>query len=249
MSRVKRLCSAHSFADFAFAIATRIALGQDSVPWRYDHHAETDTIWIALTDDDELREYRFIPDKLSTKLTSTRWRQTDPQWQSPWNRVFDLLQAKRNARVKCAEELPGQFSREATVAEHSSDSLHLFIGVNDPEYVPPAFINKVYVFRARSNVLLKEMRFVDDIYVADLAWSTDRKHVVMLLDQRKIRYSLRGIFRLLSGHPIPLHTFSLRVLNLQSGDIKDIAVCRDIEDGIAVIANSRSSLLFGPEPR
>jgi len=211
--------------------------------------ANSDTISIVVANDYELREYQFIPEKSSTRQTRTCSRQTDPQWRSPWNRVFNLLKAKEDARVKSAQELHGQFSKEATVAEYSPDRLYLFIGVNDQEYVPPAFINKAQVFRTESRVSLKEMIFVDDIYVSDIAWSKDQRDVIMLLEQRTIKYSLWGIFRLISGHPIPLNTYFLRVLDLNTGDIKDTCLCRDIEDGVGVITSAAFYLSSISEPK
>jgi hypothetical protein len=219
-----------------FSLSIQIVRSQDSVT-ALQMNKITDTIKIVIVKDDELREYCYTPGMSATVLSRTCSRQTYPSWKSPWYKIFTLLQTKDTARMKCAQELNVALLSGATLAEFSPDSFYVFIGFNRPDRMPPYFINKIKIYKTDSKNILQNMSFENDNYVSDLIWSIDHKYAIILLEQSKIKYNLYGIFRLVVGHPISLHTYFLKVINLDTNDIKDVPLCEDIEDGLAIFDN------------
>jgi hypothetical protein len=230
---IKKLRKSSCIIFLIFALSIQIVRSQDSVA-ALKMNKITETIKIVVANFDELREYYYTPGMSSTVLSRTCSRQTYPSWRSPLYKVLTLLQIKENTRMKCAQELNDNILGGATLSEFSPDSFYVFMGFNRPDRMPPAFINKIKIYKTDSKIILQNMSFENDNYASDLVWSRDQKFVIILLEQSKIKHSLYGIFRLLAGHPISLHTYFLKVINLATNDVKDVPLCEDIEDGLAI---------------
>jgi hypothetical protein len=191
--------------------------------------------WVSVTvvNYDQSWEYRFSPEDLSLNLISQTTKSEDARWPEKLPVVLRQLENKKEVRINNAKQLVAKWASGVKWAEYSQEKKYVIIGHENPVI---SVISNVSIFETGSGSLIKTVECDDGIYIMDIAWSVDSKYLLILKTKERWSKSIDGLFGIIFGHPIPLESFIIEVLDISSGKFSQKLIAKDIKYGEGVIS-------------
>jgi hypothetical protein len=144
--------------------------------------------------------------------------------------VLRRLSVGQEQRRNQANEIGAARQQGAKWALASPDGSHVLIGFEDPRFHA---MRSAKIVRASDGKTVAEP--AGDIWIFDVRWLAGSSSVVILEATERWSYSLKGILGFLVGHPVPLVSFFVRVIDASSGRERRTRIVTDVENAEACV--------------
>jgi dipeptidyl aminopeptidase/acylaminoacyl peptidase len=190
------------------------------------------TIIIDVVNYEQFWQYELRTDSMSLKLVSQSTKDKDADWPVQLPPILKQWDEKNKKRYELAKDLNAIWASGIKWAEKSPDAKYVLVGYEDPDIHPR---HAIKIYEITTGVSLKAIKF-EETCIEDFVWSPDSKYLLIIEEQERWSKSIKGLLLSITGHPIPLETFTLSILNISTGEIKRIPIAEDIKHGSASIS-------------
>jgi hypothetical protein len=144
--------------------------------------------------------------------------------------ILTSLRTKQTARKQAAASIGGHSNPPLRWADVSPDNGLVFAGVQDPS-MSAATAGTI----SRYPGIEPLMRIESPGRICDAMWSQDSRSIAVLEVVESMKRTPWGLLAALSGHPIELQTFYLRLINVDKRSEVRVKVAEDVENGAAEV--------------
>lgn len=142
--------------------------------------------------------------------------------------VTSSVVKRRYADRQAAAMIPGSAEHAFKWANLSPDKSCVLVGFQDPSV---SAMTSAAVYRVAGLELIRHIE--PEGRISDSLWSQDSKLVMILEVTERAKKTPWGLLAALSGHPIEIQTFDLRVVDVESKSEVRVKVADGIENGQA----------------
>lgn len=176
-------------------------------------------------------DYRVAPSGSAAELVSSKKQQ--PGAQADFLAVLlRELRQRREARKQALTQFKLTALGAAKWVNPSPDGNYLLVGFEDPFLEA---MKRVVVVRASNLEQLKEFSAKGREFFVDSQWSSDSRFLAILETHERWSLSARDLAYLLLSHGVPLETFYVNVLSVESRAVTRIPVVRDVRHGESIV--------------
>jgi hypothetical protein len=150
--------------------------------------------------------------------------------------IRNLGEARSNRR-RVAGELQVARLMHAKWAIASQNGLYALVGFQDPQQLQ-SMRSAALVRSADGKVLVK---ITSKGVIEDVRWLPGSQTVLLLESNEHLKWSLFGLLSALAGHPIPIHSFYLRVLDAETAREHWFEIVADIENATACLCSGEDA--------
>lgn len=148
--------------------------------------------------------------------------------EDPLGKIQRNISATQNARRQAVALIKGPLGQSIKWVNFSPDNQLLLAGFEDPS---TGVMTSATVFRSSDLAAVLRVTSVGEI--RDSLWSPDSKRLTILESTERISKSPWGLIAAVSGHPVELQNFFLRLLDIDSHRDELVKVATNIENALA----------------
>lgn len=191
------------------------------------------SIALEIVNDEQYWKYDYHPDRMSFELVSHTTKNKDTDWPDQLPIILKQRDLKNGTQRRLATTLKVDWSAGIKWAEKSPDEKYVLVGYEDPAH---SLRRTIKIFETTTGRCLKAVEYEKEVWIEDFVWSPDSRYLVIIEERERWSKSIVGILGIMSGHPIPLVSYTISVLNVSSGEIKKLPLAKDIKYGVARIS-------------
>jgi hypothetical protein len=186
----------------------------------------------------EAWELTLDPATSKAHPVSSSKRKSGEEWPDELPAILRDLEAKHSFRRSAIAGLDGVASAQAKWAEFSPDCKLVVVGYEDSRF---EVARNVAYGRAEPWKQLGDLRLRDYNFLLDVAWSSDSRFLVLLETEERYSKSLRGLLSGFFGHPIPLETLFVTIVDLTSGGKQRFKLLSDVPYATVALQSPKAS--------
>jgi hypothetical protein len=192
-------------------------------------------ISIIVANHEQFWKYEFKPDSMLLELVTQAEKNKDTNWSDQVVPILKQWDKKNKTQSRLAEKLNAKWASGSKWAERSPGEKYVLVGYEDPMVDARRTLK---IFDTSIGVCLKSIKY-EDACIEDFVWSPDSKYLLIIEEQERLSKSIEGLLVAITGHPIPLESYTISVLNISSGEIRKLPLAEDIKRGQASISVQR----------
>lgn len=187
------------------------------------------TIQVRIVNFEKVLEYELAPPAYTKMLTGESSRSSKSASTDPLKILHGELERKTKERRRLASEI--QNTRpQIKWAERSPDGNYVVAGVEDPI---STVITSASVYR------MPDWKLMGDIvlngFLRDVLWLLNSGSVAILDGTERFSLSPTYWIRSLMGHPVPIHTCTLTLLDLPAFAARKVTIIQDFPHASALL--------------
>ncbi len=148
--------------------------------------------------------------------------------------------ARAKARTAAADQMTATLGSRPRWALFSPDCRYV-LTVSEP--VLAGALLKVTLGTSRPWQAIKEFK-LEDFALQDFAWSEGSEYLLLVESEERYSKSPMNWFRSLAGHPVPLETLFITIVQTATGESKRIRLAEDLPFGMALIYGASSRCAY-----
>jgi hypothetical protein len=126
--------------------------------------------------------------------------------------ILRNLQRNRKSREETADSIKADWASGIKWAEYSTDRQFVVAGYEDPVIT---VMRKATIFMARTGTPVHSI-ICGDESIQDILWSTDSRYLIVIKQTEHWSLSLDGILKMISGHPVPVVSLDIEIIDVPS---------------------------------
>ena len=173
--------------------------------------------------------YRLDTQNLILHLIKTVGRAKNERWVEQLPLVLRQLDGNKKYRIRLSHQAMTDLkSINIKWADYSPNKSHVAVGQESPFSAP---ISIARVFHTASRTVSAIFEAGTDGSIEDMSWSNDSRYLCFLEQEEHFSKNPLDLISFIGGHPVPLVTFRLQILDVYLNKMKDIFICSNIRYG------------------
>lgn len=187
---------------------------------------------------EEAWEFRLDPSAPKAELVTRSKKKAGEDQNPALVNTLRELDARRLLRRDAVAGLDANVREKVKWAEFSPDCQSVAFGYEHPEF---DVLYSVVYGHARPWKKEGEFRLRDFNFIKDVAWSADSRFLIVLETEERYSRSPLGLISGLFGHPIPLETLFVTVVEIASGRRQRMKLLSDVPYGTTVLHGPKAA--------
>lgn len=200
-----------------------------------DNEADQDIAFVEIANYKEIVEYKIsLPEGPATLVAAHQY--TEGQ-NDRLGILVESIVAKQRASKQAAASIKDSDGQSIKWAKFSPDNRLVLAGFEDPSL---SALTSATVYKTSDLKAIMQMKM--DGRIRDSLWSANSKSLIILESTERMKKSPWGLLLALSGHPIEINTFNLRLINIDYKSDVRISIPGDYENPDAELRSQSWSI-------